>query len=164
VVERSVLCKRAAYSQGKAWNNVAALIFREGENKIKISSFVVSNTRGPTLRKQVVPCESLPLTNNWIALCWWNVWFGAILRLVGLPVSTVQHSVSWLNSLMQEAVADHGLGCLYHTIVHVTLIFFLPLAHYGSNSMLQHLYYNLSAFILSVSTTIPDLTILEFIF
>jgi hypothetical protein len=47
---------------------------------------------------------------------------------------------------------------LYLTLVFVTLVFFLSLAHYGSNSRLQHTYYSLLAlsFSLSVSTTISD--------
>jgi hypothetical protein len=55
---------------------------------------------------------------------------------------------------------------LYLTFTYGTSAFSLPLAHYSSNIRLQHLGYSplASAFSLLISTTIPDLTILEFIF
>jgi hypothetical protein len=54
---------------------------------------------------------------------------------------------------------------LYITLAHTTSAFSLPLNHYGSSSRLQLLGYSssISVFSLSVSTTIPDLTISEFI-
>jgi hypothetical protein len=56
---------------------------------------------------------------------------------------------------------------LYLTLAHATSAFYLPLTHqHSSSSRLQYSDYSRSAstFSLSVSTTIPDLTILEFIF
>jgi hypothetical protein len=52
---------------------------------------------------------------------------------------------------------------MYLTLAHVS---FLPLAHQRSSSRLHHPAYSpsASAFSLLVSTTIPDLTILEFMF
>jgi hypothetical protein len=53
---------------------------------------------------------------------------------------------------------------LYLTFAHVTPAFSQPLAYYGSSSRLQYSGYSpsTSAFSLSVSTTIPALTISEF--
>jgi hypothetical protein len=55
---------------------------------------------------------------------------------------------------------------LYLTLVHVTSALSLPLTHQRSSSKLQHSGYSpsTSAFSLLISTTIPDFTILEFIF
>jgi hypothetical protein len=55
---------------------------------------------------------------------------------------------------------------MYLILDHTTSSFSLFLAYYGSSSMLQYLVYNSSilTFSVSVSTTILDLTILEFIF
>jgi hypothetical protein len=55
---------------------------------------------------------------------------------------------------------------LYLTLVHAMSAFSLSLAHQRSSSRLQHSSYNpsASAFSFPVSTTIPNLTILEFIF
>jgi hypothetical protein len=55
---------------------------------------------------------------------------------------------------------------MYLIFTHVTSVFFFPLAHQRSSSRLQYSGYipSVSVFSLSVSTTIPDLTILEFIF
>jgi hypothetical protein len=52
----------------------------------------------------------------------------------------------------------------YLTLTHVTPGFSLPLIHQCSSNRLQHPGYilSVSVFSLSVSTTIPDLTILEF--
>ncbi len=54
---------------------------------------------------------------------------------------------------------------LYLTLAHATSAFSLPLAHYGSSSRLQlpSCSPSASAFSLLISTTIPDLTISEFI-
>jgi hypothetical protein len=55
---------------------------------------------------------------------------------------------------------------LYLTLAHAMLAFSLLLAHQLSSSRLQHPCYipSASAFSLPVSTTISDLTFLEFIF
>jgi hypothetical protein len=54
---------------------------------------------------------------------------------------------------------------LYLILVYVTLAFSPPLTQHGSNSRLQHPGYSplVSTFSLSISITIPKLTILEFI-
>jgi hypothetical protein len=56
--------------------------------------------------------------------------------------------------------------CLYLTLIHATSVFSIPLAHQRYSSMLQHPGYSpsVSAFSLTVSTTILDLIIFEFIF
>jgi hypothetical protein len=56
------------------------------------------------------------------------------------------------------------VALLYLNLTHATSAFSLPLTHYGSSNRLHLPGYtpSASAFSLQVSTTIPDLTILEF--
>jgi hypothetical protein len=81
-------------------------------------------------------------------------------------MTATRPSRSPTSSAHHAAVVVLGVVWLYLIFIYITLDFSLPLIHYGYSSSLQHLGYNpsASAFSLTVSTTISDLTILKFIF